>query len=154
MSGGKRAPSSSVKKATARGRRVVTPAPASVSTTSSPASTPRLPSYRPPVRTVSMWEPVMTGARSSRPARTPTTLPTASIVTSRPRSRIHSTHEVAPGLVVVGERQPGAPAAREPSDRAELVQARHHAVAVHPQVAHQRRAHGVIVPHLVGGGTL
>ena len=40
MSGAKRAPSSSVKKATARGRAGVTPACFSVSMTSSPASTP------------------------------------------------------------------------------------------------------------------
>ena len=39
-----------------------TPCWLSVSSTSSPASTPRLPSKRPPVRTVSMCEPVITGA--------------------------------------------------------------------------------------------
>ena len=44
MSGAKRLPSSSVKKATARGRRVVTPASSKARTTSSPASTPSVPS--------------------------------------------------------------------------------------------------------------
>ncbi len=44
MSGGKRDPSSSVKNATARGRAGVRPAAVTVSMTSSPASTPRLPS--------------------------------------------------------------------------------------------------------------
>ena len=44
MSGAKRDPSSSVKKARAMGRRVVAPASFSVSMTSRPASTPRLPS--------------------------------------------------------------------------------------------------------------
>ena len=61
MSGWKRAPSSLVKKATASGRRVTTPASSSVSMTSSPARTPSAPSYRPPVSTVSMWLPIMTG---------------------------------------------------------------------------------------------
>ena len=69
MSGAKRAPSSSVKKADAdRARRSRCRACSSVSITSRPASTPRLPSKRPPVRTVSMCEPVITGAASgSRP---------------------------------------------------------------------------------------
>ena len=47
---------------------VAMPCCSSVSITSSPASTPRLPSKRPPVRTVSMCEPVITGAAvGSRP---------------------------------------------------------------------------------------
>ncbi len=44
MSGANRLPSSSVKKATDRGRRVSIPASSSARTTSSPASTPRVPS--------------------------------------------------------------------------------------------------------------
>ena len=81
MSGAKRAPSSSVKKATAIGCTVATPCCSSVSITSSPASTPRLPSKRPPVATVSMCEPVITGAAAgSVPGRVATTLPMASIV--------------------------------------------------------------------------
>ena len=68
MSGAKRAPSSSVKKATAIGRRVGRRRAAIERLdTSRPASTPRLPSKRPPVRTVSMCEPVITG-RSGRVA--------------------------------------------------------------------------------------
>ncbi len=89
MSGAKRLPSSSVKKATASGWRVRTPASSRARTTSRPASTPRVPSYRPPVRTVSMWLPVITAGRSaSAPARVATTLPTRSTRTSSPRSRI------------------------------------------------------------------
>ena len=97
MSGAKRLPSSSVKKATAIGRRVATPCCSSVSTTSSPASTPRLPSKRPPVATVSMCEPHITGAAvGSVPGRVATTLPIASIDRSMPRSRIHPTTRSRP----------------------------------------------------------
>ena len=80
MSGAKRAPSSSVKNATATPRSVSISLVINVSSTSSPASTPRLPSNRPPVRTVSMCEPVITTGRlGSRPGRVATTLPIASI---------------------------------------------------------------------------
>ena len=97
MSGANREPSSSVKNATWSGRSVATPAWSSVSTISSPASTPRLPSKRPPVPTVSMCEPTITGASvGSEPARVATTLPIASIATSRPRSRIHATTRSRP----------------------------------------------------------
>ena len=113
MSGAKRLPSSSVKKATLIGRRVVTPCCSSVSTTSSPASTPRLPSKRPPVATVSMCEPVITGAASgSVPGRVATTLPIASIATSRPRSRIHPTTRSRPARsasVSARRAQPSSP---------------------------------------------
>ena len=52
-----------------RMRRASTPAAITVSITSSPASTPSVPSKRPPVATVSMWLPVITGGsvRSARP---------------------------------------------------------------------------------------
>src|SRR5215467_13427013 len=43
-----------------------------------------------------MWEPNMTGATSSLPPRTPMMLPMASIVTVRPRSRIHCTSRSRP----------------------------------------------------------
>src|SRR6516165_5792773 len=43
-----------------------------------------------------MWEPNMTGAKSSRPPRTPTMLPMASTVTVRPRSRIQRTSRSRP----------------------------------------------------------
>ena len=61
MSGGKREPSSLVKNAAASGRSSSTPLSMAVSITSSAASTPRLPSYLPPVATVSMCEPIITG---------------------------------------------------------------------------------------------
>ena len=95
MSGWKRAPSSLVKNATASGRGGVRPACMRVSITSMPARTPRLPSNRPPVRTVSMCEPVITG-RPAPTCQVPTTLPTASTTTSRPRSRIHVTTRSRP----------------------------------------------------------
>ncbi len=43
----------------------------------------------PPVATVSTCDPHMTGGPSSRPGRVPTTLPMASMATSRPASPIH-----------------------------------------------------------------
>ena len=98
MSGWNRAPSSSVKKATAKGCSVVIPLNSRVSITSRPASTPRLPSKRPPVRTVSIWLPVMIGAPSVRPGRTPTTLPMPSMLMSRPRSVIQATTRSRPSL--------------------------------------------------------
>ena len=110
MSGAKRLPSSSVKKATAIGRRVATPCCSSVSTTSSPASTPRLPSKRPPVATVSMCEPHITGAAvGSVPGRVATTLPIGVDRHVEAEVAHPPDHEVAPGLVGVGQRQPGAP---------------------------------------------
>ncbi len=98
MSGAKRAPSSLVKKATANGCSVSMPASLSVAMTSSPASTPRLPSKRPPVRTVSMCDPVITAGPATRPARVPTTLPMASIVTANPSSRIQWQTRSRPAL--------------------------------------------------------
>src|SRR6266542_1121803 len=98
MSGWKREPSSFVKKATASGRRVTTRASFSVATTSSPAMTPRFPSKGPPVRTVSMWLPIMTGGPSVRPLRTPTAFPMPSIVTASPSSRIQRTTWSRPAL--------------------------------------------------------
>ncbi len=109
MSGANRAPSSSVKNATWIGRRVVMSCLARVSTISNPASTPRLPSNRPPVRTVSMCEPTITAAAvGSLPARVATTLPMASIETCMPRST-HPRHDQIPTVTVgIGQRQPGA----------------------------------------------
>ena len=98
MSGAKRAPSSLVKNAAASGCSVSTPASLSVSMTSSAASTPRLPSKRPPVRTVSMCDPAMTAGPDWRPGRTPTTLPMPSTVESRPSSRIQPQTRSRPAL--------------------------------------------------------
>ena len=124
MSGAKRAPSSSVKKATAIGRSVTMPCCSSVSTTSRPASTPRLPSKRPPVRTVSMCEPVITGAARGIGSR-----PGGDDVADRVDRHVepevaHPRHdEVAALAVVVGQRQPGAaPLAVRPVDRADLAE--------------------------------
>ena len=98
MSGGKRAPSSSVKNATCTGRRVMTPCVARVSTTSKPAEHAEI-----AVESATGADGVDVRARSS-PARasgrcragSPTTLPIASIATSRPRSRIQATTRSRP----------------------------------------------------------
>ena len=96
MSGGNRAPSSSVKKPTASGRSNSTPALITDSITSRPANTPRFPSKRPPVATVSIWEPVITGDNPDGCGIVAMTLPTPSIEMSRPRSRIHFTTRSRP----------------------------------------------------------
>jgi len=87
MSGANRAPSSFVKNATEIGRPGVIPRSRHVWMTSSPASTPKLPSYLPPVRTVSMCEPVIT-AGPVPTSHVPMTFPTSSVSIRRPRSRI------------------------------------------------------------------
>ena len=120
MSGAKREPSSSVKKATAIGRAgCATPCCSSVSTTSSPASTPRLPSKRPPggdgvdVRAAHHRAPrrvgagpgghdVADGVDASRRGRGRASTPTT-------RSR--------PVAVGVGQGQAGAPLARRSGPR-------------------------------------
>ena len=124
MSGAKRAPSSSVKKATLTGRRVAMPSVSSVSMTSSPASTPRLPSKRPPVATVSMCDPVITAAApGSVPGRVATTLPMASTVTVEAEVAHPTGHEVAALAVGVGEGQAGtAELAVRAGDRADLAE--------------------------------
>jgi len=115
MSGWKRAPSSLVKYATLIGCTVATPCCSSVSITSSPPSTPRLPSNRPPVRTVSMCEPTITAAACGLvPARVPTTLPTASTTTERPRSCIQLSTRSRPSRsasVSASRAEPRSPAA-------------------------------------------
>src|SRR5215470_11322813 len=58
-------------------------------TASSPATTPRAPSNRPPLGTVSRWDPVQTSASSGAlPRARPTRLPAASTETSSPASVI------------------------------------------------------------------
>ncbi len=69
-----------------------------------------------------MWLPVMTGARFSGPARTPITLPMASIRHGKPQ-RLHPAHDqVTAHLVLVGERQPRAAAALDGADGRQFVQ--------------------------------
>ena len=112
MSGWKRAPSSSVKNATLIGRRVAMPCCASVSITSRPASTPRLPSKRPPgAHGVDVRADHHRRRRSGRcRARVATTLPIASMVTLQAEVVHPRHHQVAAVAIGVGERQPGAPA--------------------------------------------
>ncbi len=94
------------------------PARWNVSITSSPASTPRLPSYRPPVRTVSMCEPVVTGAPL---ADLPGAEHVADAVDLHTEAEIaHPRHdEVAAVAVGVGERQPAGAAAVDRTDLGE-----------------------------------
>ena len=74
------------------------------------------------------------GARvSSRPPRTPMMLPMASMVTARPSSRIHSHQQVAPGAVVVGEREPAIAAAGQSTDPIECVKPAEQAIEVDPR---------------------
>ena len=90
---------------------------ASVSTISSPASTPRLPSKRPPVRTVSMCEPTITAAAVG-------SLPGAcgDDVADGVDRHVHAEiahprhHEIATLAIDVGQRQAGRSHARR-SDR-------------------------------------
>ena len=143
MSGAKRVPSSSVKKATLIGWSVAMPCVSSVSITSRPASTPRLPSKRPPVATVSMCDPVITGAASgSRPG--PRGDDVADLVDRHGEAEVAhpADHEVAALAVDVGEREAGAAllAVRtlDGPDLAELLQAGPQPTAVDAQVV---RAH-------------
>ena len=63
-------------------------------TTSSPASTPRMPSKRPPVGCVSRWLPIAIGGRSSRrPRRRAKMLPISSTVTRQPSRSQASTNQ-------------------------------------------------------------
>src|SRR5207247_1516659 len=58
-------------------------------TASSPATTPKAPSNRPPSGTVSRWDPVQTSGSSGKlPGTRPTRLPTASTATLSPASAI------------------------------------------------------------------
>ena len=114
MSGANLAPSSSVKNPTARGRCSSRPALITDSMTSSPASTPRFPSKRPPVATVSICEPVITGGNPDACGIVAMTFPTPSIDTSSPRSRIHFTTRSRPrpsSAVSASRADPRSPAA-------------------------------------------
>ena len=140
MSGANRAPSSSVKNATVIGCRVATPCCSRVSITSSPASTPRLPSKRPPVATVSMCEP---GHHRRRGRVRPGT--GSDDVADRIDPDVESEvghpadDEVAALPVGVGEREPRVAALPvRTGDRADLAQcldARPEPFAVDPQLA-------------------
>ena len=112
MSGAKRAPSSSVKKATcigsARDRRRAAPASRPPPARRARRGCRRSGRRCARCRCASRSSPA--AASGSLPARVATTLPIASIVTSRPRSRIHDTTRSRPCAVGVGQRQPGAAA--------------------------------------------
>ena len=55
-----------------------------------PATTPKIPSYRPASITVSMCEPISRRRLPARQTRCPRTVPSASSFTSSPASRIHA----------------------------------------------------------------
>ena len=83
--GAKRPPSSLVQATTSIGRRVSTPASRSACTASSAASTPQMPSKRPPAGWLSMWLPASTGARpGTLPSARRNRLPSASMEGASP----------------------------------------------------------------------
>ena len=85
IAGANRAPSSLVQSITAIGWRVLIPASCSVRTTSSPASTPRMPSNRPPVGWVSRWLPIAIGASAGLvPGRVARIVPSRSMLIVMP----------------------------------------------------------------------
>ncbi len=88
--GWKREPSSLVQATATSGRLVVTPASSRASSASKAASTPNMPSKRPPVGWLSMCEPLITGvAFASVPSRRTNRLPMASVKTPKPRAFAH-----------------------------------------------------------------
>ena len=85
--GWKREPSSLVQATATTGRCVFTPASSSASSASKAASTPYMPSNRPPVGWLSMCEPLSTGsALGSEPSRRTKRLPMASVEIEKPRA--------------------------------------------------------------------
>jgi hypothetical protein len=87
IGGVNRAPSSLVQHTSSSGRLVRTRRSSRVRSTSSPASTPTMPSYLPPANWVSRWLPIRTGGRwSSTPGRRAKMLPRRSTVTVQPAS--------------------------------------------------------------------
>ena len=81
--GWKREPSSLVQATAITGRLVLMPASSSASSASKAASTPNMPSKRPPVGWLSMCEPLITGrALASVPSRRTNRLPIASVKTA------------------------------------------------------------------------
>ncbi len=122
---GESGPSSSVKKLTPSGRRNSTPAARTDSITSSPASTPRLPSNRPPVATVSICEPHRTGGRPDRcPQLSPHHRDHIADRIDRhvePEVAHPAHHQIATVAVCVGQGEARAPSlAGCPGDRANL----------------------------------
>ena len=78
-------PSSLLKTTTSMGRLLVTPLAFSTLIASMAPTTPTQPSKMPAFGTVSMWEPVMTGGRSSfLPGLLPIMFPTLSVTVRRP----------------------------------------------------------------------
>ena len=130
------------------------PCCSSVSTTSSPASTPRLPSKRPPVATVSMCEPHITGAASgSVPGRVGHDVADGVDRHVEPEVAHPADDEVAAVPVGVGQGEAGAAllavGTLDRTDLAELDEPRPQPVAVDAEVLppHRRRR------SLIGGGT-
>src|SRR5271166_4139986 len=139
MSGWKRAPSSLVKKATASGRGVTTPASSSVWTISSPARTPSAPSKRPPVRTVSMWLP------THRQAVLATATEAHDIADRVDRDgEAQFAHpaddEVAALPVGLGQREAVDPAVGQGAGFSQALQARPEPRAVHSEILSHRSA--------------
>src|SRR5689334_10458381 len=88
--GWKREPSSFVQATAITGRRVLIPASSSASSASNAASTPYMPSKRPPVGWLSICEPLITGgALPSAPSRRTNRLPIASVKIWKPRAAAH-----------------------------------------------------------------
>src|SRR6185503_15721561 len=88
--GWKREPSSLVQATAITGRLVLILASSSASSASKAASTPYMPSKRPPVGWLSMCEPLITGAAlASLPGRCTKRLPIASVKNSKPRAFAH-----------------------------------------------------------------
>jgi len=90
---GNRAPSSFVQLITPTGNSVSIRLSSSTLSISTPASTPKMPSYRPPLGWVSRCDPTHVGGARLRPGRTANVLPMASTVTLQPSERVVSTNQ-------------------------------------------------------------
>src|SRR5262245_22568565 len=89
--GWKRDPSSLVQATAITGRLVAMRASSRASSASNAASTPYMPSKRPPVGWLSMWLPLSTGgAAASVPSRRTNRLPIGSVKTAKPRALAHA----------------------------------------------------------------
>src|SRR6266404_9240291 len=112
IGGVKRAPSSLVQHTSSSGRLVRTRRSSRVRSTSSPASTPTMPSYLPPANWVSRWLPISTGGRWSSDAGAPRE-DVADAIDRHRAARLGAPgdEQVAHLLVRVGERE-AAEAAR------------------------------------------
>ncbi len=121
MVGAKREPSSLVQSMSSSGESVTTSFSLSVRMTSSPDSTPAMPSNFPPDGCVSRWLPKAIGGRVlSRPALRAKMLPTSSTVTTQPSARHWATNQSRTSLsaslsVNLVTPPPGVPPKRDVS---------------------------------------